>query len=127
MAQSLRRCLLIDGDAGERAKVQNLMSNLGFDCAETKGADEGLRYCHEHQPDVVVMDAAQLPAARELLRLTRYQGKQSGRPVVILYSDRPDLESLGEFILDGAADFLVKPFNQDLLSFKLKQAGLLGL
>jgi DNA-binding NtrC family response regulator len=125
MAQALGRCLLIDGDAAERSKVQGLMTNLGFDCAEMKGADEGVRYCQEHQPDVVVMEANQLHAARDLLRLTRYKGKSAGRPVVILYSDRPDIDQLGESILDGAADFLVKPFGQDLLRFKLKQAGLL--
>jgi two-component system, chemotaxis family, chemotaxis protein CheY len=125
MAQALGHCLLIDGDAGERSKVHGLMANLGFDCAEMKGADEGVRYCQDHQPDVVVMNATHLHAARDLLRLTRYNGKASGRPVVILYADRPDIDQLGESILDGAADFLVKPFNQDLLKFKLKQAGLL--
>lgn len=118
-------CLLIDKDAGERHKVLGLMTGMGFECAESKGPEEGIRYCNENSPDVVVMEASQLLEAREFLRLTSRQGQRKGRPVVILYSDLPDFETMGETILEGAAEFLLKPFDRDLLKFKLKQAGVL--
>ena len=118
-------CLLIDRDAGERQKVVNLLSDLGITCVERQEPEEGIRYCSEATPDVVVMQASGLPAAREFLRLARRQGRRSGRPVVILYADTADTEIMGETILDGAAEFLLKPFDRDLLQFKLMQAGVL--
>jgi DNA-binding NtrC family response regulator len=67
-----------------------------------------------------------LPEAREFLRHATYQGQRTGRPVVIVYADQPNFETMGEMILDGAAEFLMKPFSKDLLQFKLKQAGVLA-
>ncbi len=118
-------CLLIDRDAGERQKVVSLLWDLGISCIERQEPEEGIRYCTEAMPDVVVMQASQLPAARDFLRLTRRQGRRWGRPVVILYADTADTEIMGGTILDGAAEFLLKPFDRDLLQFKLMQAGVL--
>ena len=46
-------------------------------------------------------------------------------PVVLLYTDQPDTETIGRVILEGAAECLMKPLDRDLLEFKLKQVGLL--
>ena len=118
-------CLLIDKNPNERRRLTQLLSGLGLFCHERDGAEEGIRFCQERKPDVVVMEASGLPAAKEFLRLVRYQNRTTKRPVVILYADKPDLEAVGESIMDGAADFLMKPFDRDLLQFKLEQAGVL--
>ena len=86
---------------------------------------QGVTLVGELHPDVVVMEASGVKAAKEFLRLVRYQGRSRRRPVVILYADKPNMESVGETIIEGAADFLVKPFDRDLLLFKLEQAGVL--
>ncbi len=119
------RCLLIDKDAAERQKVVHLLAGLGIDCVERREAEEGIRYCSEENPDVVVMEASALPAAKEFLRLAHHRGQQTGKPIVILYADRANLATMGETILNGAAEFLIKPFDRDLLQFKLAQAGVL--
>lgn len=118
-------CLLIDRNASERARVQALLEALGMTCAQRSGAEEGLSYCRDHQPDVVVMDASEAPSAKEFLRLVRYPGRGPARPVVIFYSEQPDLETMGVTILEGAAEFLMKPFDRDLLQFKLLQTGVM--
>jgi len=118
-------CLLIDKNPLERQRLQQMLGAIGFHCDERAGAEEGIRFCQESSPDVVVMEASGIKATKEFLRLVRYQGRTSRRPVVILYADRPNMEAVGENIIDGAADFLVKPFDRDLLLFKLEQAGVL--
>lgn len=116
-------CLLIDRNAGERRKLSGYMAELGFLCMELPAPEDGIRYCHDHSPDVVVMEASALADAREFLRLTAISGRRTGRPIVILYADKPDFETMGESILEGAAEFLLKPFDRDLLKFKLRQFG----
>ena len=118
-------CLLIEANRDEGQRVSGLLETLGFECTVRQTADEGIRFCHEEHPDLIVMEASELPSAREFLRLVRYQNRTTKRPVVILYADKPDLEAVGESIMDGAADFLMKPFDRDLLQFKLEQAGVL--
>jgi len=119
------RCLLIDKNPAERQKVAQLLASLGIVCVERQDAEEGIRYCSEADPDVVMMEASALPAAKEFLRLARHKGQSTGKPVVILYADRANLATMGETILDGAAEFLIRPFDRDLLQFKLAQAGVL--
>ena len=119
-------CLLIDKNPAERQRLHQILSDVGIQCEERDGAEEGIRFCQESSPDIVVMEASGVGAAKEFLRLVRYQGRQSDRPVVILYADKPNMESVGETIIEGAADFLVKPFDRELLLFKLEQAGVIS-
>ena len=116
-------CLLIERNRDEGQRVSGLLETLGFECAVRQTADEGIRFCHETHPDLIVMEASELPSAREFLRLVRYQGQKGGRPAVLLYSDKANLTTMGGTILEGASEFLIKPFDTDLLKFKINQTG----
>jgi two-component system, chemotaxis family, chemotaxis protein CheY len=117
-------CLVIDRNEGERQLLGGLMADIGFACTEVDAMEDGVRFCQHNHPDVVVMDATALPDARDFLRLTATSGRR-WRPTVILYADKPDFDTMGEAILEGAAEFLMKPFDRDLLTFKLRQSGVL--
>ena len=119
-------CLLIDKNPAERQRLHQILGGVGIHCEERDGAEEGIRFCHDSNPDIVVMEASGVTATKEFLRLVRYQGRQSSRPIVILYADKPNMASVGETIIEGAADFLVKPFDRELLLFKLEQAGVIS-
>ena len=119
-------CLLIDKNPAERQRLHQILGGVGIHCEERDGAEEGIRYCQDSNPDIVVMEASGVTATKEFLRLVRYQGRQSSRPVVILYADKPNMASVVETIIEGAADFLVKPFDRELLLFKLEQAGVIS-
>lgn len=118
-------CLLIDRNAGERLKLSDIMAELGFDCIALPETADGIRYCQTHRPDVVVMSAAAADDARDFLRFAPGADGRDGRPVVIFYADKPDVETMGEAIREGAAEFLLKPFDRDLLKFKLRQSGVM--
>lgn len=118
-------CLLIDRNAGERHRLSDLMAELGFDCIALPDASDGIRYCQNHHPDVVVMSASVADDARDFLRFAPAASRKDGRPVVIFYAETPDVETMGEAIREGAAEFLLKPFDRDLLKFKLRQSGVM--
>jgi two-component system, chemotaxis family, chemotaxis protein CheY len=124
-SQVMINCLLIEKNPTERQRLAQILSGLGIACSETAGAEEGIRYCHDQRPDVVVMEATTAKAAKDFMRLLGYKGRNNKRPVVILYADQPDVDSMANSIMDGVADFLMKPFDRDLLQFKLQQAGVL--
>ena len=119
------RCLLIEKNAAERSRIMGFLNGFGFECIEREGADEAIRFCQESQPQVVLMEASAVPATKEFLRLMSYQGRSNKKPIVILYSENPDLSAMGDSIIQGASDFLVAPFDGNLLQFKLEQAGAL--
>jgi two-component system chemotaxis response regulator CheY len=120
----MARCLLIDRNDDERARILRMLESIGLDCHSVSGANEGIIHCAQLHPDVVLMEADLLPQAKDFLKLARFMGRESGRPVIIFYSAAADVEVMGDAILEGASEFLVKPFDQQLLRFKLRQAGI---
>ena len=119
-------CLLIESNSAERKRLAALLTGLGIHCEEREMAAEGVRYALEKLPEVVMMEASALPTTREFLRLVGYQRTQKSKPIVILYSDTHDVEAVVQSIYEGAAEFLARPFDRDLLKFKLVQAGVLN-
>ncbi len=118
-------CLLIEKNPTERQRLSQILVGLGLNCSETAGAEDGIRHCHDQHPDVVVMEATTAKAAKDFMRLVGYKNLTTKKPVVILYADHTDVELMANSIMDGASDFLMKPFDRDLLQFKLQQAGVL--
>ena len=82
-----------------------MLGAVGFHCDERAGAEEGIRFCQESNPDVVVMEASSVKAAKEFLRLVRYQGRSQRMPVVILYSEKPNMETVAETIIKALLIF----------------------
>jgi two-component system, chemotaxis family, chemotaxis protein CheY len=118
-------CLLIDRDANERKRVSQLLGDLGLKAAERSAAIEGLKYCNDNFTDVVVMaTSAGGMAASDFIRQVR-KSPRGKKTVVILYSARPNAEEISQSILEGAADFIMQPFDRELLQFKLHQAGVI--
>lgn len=118
-------CLLVDEDLAERQRVLRLLNSLGLDTAQSGAPDDAVKYCNANSPDVVMMSAGLQgsPLSDFVARLNR--GVKGRKPVVILYAERPDMEMIGRSILQGAADVIMKPFDSEILQFKLRQAGII--
>ncbi len=122
----MTRCLLIGEDSTEGRRLQQLLDGLGLDTAQTSKHEDALKYCNDNAPDVVMLAAT--GAGRRPKDFVRHlrRNVQGKKPVVFLYAETPDTEMIGASILQGAADVLMKPFDRDILQFKLKQAGVIA-
>jgi two-component system chemotaxis response regulator CheY len=118
------QCLVVDHDTAERRSVSGLLASYGFRLTEADNADGALRHCRTHTPDVIVVSDRIGMAEQDFIRRARQSGRHK-RPVVLVYTGGNDTDRIGRAILDGAAECLVKPFDRELLEFKLKQVGLL--
>jgi DNA-binding NtrC family response regulator len=118
-------CVLIGKNAVETRLVAGLMTQLGVTSHTVSDIEPAIRHCHENKPDVVMLEASSLPQARDFLRLVRNQNRNTGRPVVIVYAREAHVAQMADSILNGASEFMVMPFDLDLLRFKLVQSGVL--
>ncbi len=118
--------LLIEDDKAERQRLETMLGGLGLDLIAPEGTEEALKVCNDNTPDLVMLAAGgNAKRPRDFVKRLRREihGKS---PIVILYADTPDMEMIGQSILQGAADVIMKPFDRELLQFKLKQAGVLA-
>jgi DNA-binding response OmpR family regulator len=116
-------CLLIEKDDVQRQQLALMLETLGMDCTSVGRADDGLALIENLHPDVVVMEANEARSVRPFLRLARHDNPAQRAPVLLFYSKKASMDVISETILSGAAEFLMLPFDRELLSFKLKQAG----
>ena len=116
------QCLLIDQNAPERQRIALLLNSLGLTCDEMESVNE----TQVSQPDVIFMDVTCAEAAHDLIQQLQHGRGNAVAPKIICYAEAPKVDDLAAFILAGATDVLVKPFDRELLRFKLEQAGLLA-
>jgi two-component system chemotaxis response regulator CheY len=118
-------CLLLNDNTLESARIAGLLGELGIHCTVMVDVEDGIRFANSSAPDVVLVEATTMPRAREFMGLVRNQNRNTGRPVVILYATSATVSEMGEGILNGASEFMMAPFDVELLEFKLLQSGVL--
>ncbi|HEY1707030.1 MAG TPA: response regulator [Rhizomicrobium sp.] len=121
----MKSCLVIDDSRVVRKVACRLFEDLNFHAEEAPDAASALSVCAEKMPDVILLDCT-MPSMScvEFLKTLR---KQDGGmwPVVLFSTTENDVPHIAEAVGSGANDFIVKPFDRDLLRAKLMEVGLL--
>jgi response regulator RpfG family c-di-GMP phosphodiesterase len=103
------RVLIADDDPGVRAFLRETLAC--YDCSEAEDGKETWRLLEQARYDLLVLDV-NLPGVSGIDLLGRLrQGHLTGAgPRVLMISGDLPAEALGGLLLDGADDFLEKPF-----------------
>ena len=114
--------LVADQSAEARDAASHMLERLGFRVAGAAGAEEALALTAETAPDLVLAEGSlQTAGGRMLLEAIRMQA-DGGRPCVFHVTSDPGAASIRRAMDTGADDYLVKPYDEALLRFKLAQA-----
>lgn len=115
----IERILVVDDDPGLTALLRDFLSESVqcVECAASLGAARAT--LSKNSFDLVVCDV-RLPDGNgvELLRETR---AQKDPPIFIMMSGYATIESATEAMREGAADYLVKPFQPDQLELAVRR------
>ena len=119
----MTQCLILQDNSKKRSRLAGMLSVYGFDLDEAANANEALEKCQRGMPDVVLLPE-NLPDmdVSTFIRCLR-RGQKEPSPVVLLCASDADSERIGKAIWDGASDYLIAPFDAEVLDAKLKQAG----
>lgn len=110
------RVLVVDDDPDVRAYVFSLLGE-GYECAEAGDGREGLGRVEGERFDLVIVDQEmpRLDGSKFIARMRQVAAPPV--PMILYMSGRVPTESLGGLLLDGADDFIRKPFSApELLS-----------
>ena len=119
-------CLIVDDSPTVRRVIRRIVVNLGFEAVEAAEGRAALAACRERLPDLVVLDwnMPEMDGMSFLRALRRLPEGQ--RPVVIFCTTVNDLPHIEEALDAGADEYIMKPFDEDILKHKLGQTGLLS-
>ncbi len=98
---------------------------LSFLTEEAEDGVQALAACQANMPDVILLDW-HMPNMNgiEFLRALR-QAEGGSAPVVVFCTTENDLERIHEAIRAGANEFIMKPFDADIIESKFTQVGVL--
>lgn len=119
-------CLIIDDSRIIRKVARRIVEGLGFDVAEAADGVEGLSQCLRTMPDLVLVDW-RMPTMDGLDFLSRLKTISGPRqPKVLFCSMETDPRRIAEALAAGADDYVMKPFDGDILQSKIDEVGMLG-
>ncbi len=123
---NMTRCLVVDACGEDREQTTALLQDYGFDVFRAETSEQALSACRTEMPDMIVVAASEEPRETPTLLMNlKAAAQRTGRmPVILVCARDPNPSSIGEAIIHGANEFIVKPFDGAILDDKLKQLGL---
>ena len=121
----MKSCLLVDDSKTIRNVVRGMLASLRFEVSEAADGAEALAACERSLPEVVILDW-NMPVMNGLDFLKALRAKPGGgAPIVIFCTTENSLEHIQEGLAAGANEYIMKPFDKNILQDKLAQVGAL--
>jgi two-component system chemotaxis response regulator CheY len=123
---AMKRILLVDDSRAVRLAAGRMVRQLGFEVLEAEDGQDALRVVREQGPvDAVLLDW-NMPVMDGLSFLKALRADSSvPQPKVVMCTTENDMQRIIEAIQAGANEYIMKPFNEDIVRDKLQEAGLL--
>ena len=118
------RILVVDDDLSMREFLSILLQQEGYVVELAGSAEQAVRACEKRWPDLVLTDM-NMPGASglDLLRELKARGANANRDVeVVVVTAYGTAETAVEAMRDGAADYVLKPFNNEELLIVVRKA-----
>ena len=120
-----KTCLIVDDSKVIRMVARKILQELEFNTEEAADGKEALDACLNSMPDVVLLDW-NMPVMSGIEFLRELRGIPGGdEPVGIFCTTETDIEHIQVAIEAGANEYIMKPFDSEIIQTKFVQVGLL--
>ncbi len=120
----MKSCLVVDDSRVIRKVARRILEELSFDTSEAVDGKEALDHCTEDMPDVILLDW-NMPVMNGLDFLKALRQAPGGdAPVVVFCTTENDMGHISQAISAGADEYIMKPFDREIIEAKFAQVGL---
>ncbi len=120
-----RTCLVVDDSRVVRKVARRILEAHGYIVAEAADGQQALDACRLQMPDCVLLDW-NMPVMNGLDFLKNLRAEYGpGNPPVVFCTTETDMSSIEQAINNGAQEYIMKPFDEEILIGKFAQVGLL--
>jgi two-component system chemotaxis response regulator CheY len=121
----MKTCLIVDDSKVIRMVAKKILQDLEFETVEAADGQEALDTCKSNMPDAVLLDW-NMPVMSGIEYLRELRALPDGdKPVVVFCTTENDIEHIQEAIEAGANEYIMKPFDSEIIQAKFTQVGLL--
>ena len=118
-----RTCLIVDDSRIIRKVARRIVEGLGFEVDEAGDGAEALIFCSSSMPEVILLDWS-MPVMDGMAFLRRLRVLPGGAgPKVLFCTIETRADRIAEALAAGADDYVMKPFDGDILTSKFAEVG----
>ncbi|MEQ1718238.1 MAG: response regulator [Hyphomicrobium sp.] len=117
----MKHLLIIDDSQIIRKFARLVFESLGFRVSEAETDKEGLERAKTEQPDLILVDWV-IPGvnSHDLISKLRRSTIET-RPYIVYLVTENDIPDVTKAFKAGADDYLLKPFNREIIEMKLHE------
>ena len=116
--------LIVDDSRVIRGIARGILEGLGFETSEAEDGKEALAACVKRMPDAVLLDW-NMPVMNGIDFLRQLRAMPGGKtPKVFFCTTENDMNHITQALETGADEFIMKPFDANILTSKLALQGL---
>ena len=121
----MKSCLVVDDSRVVRKVARRILEDLQFVIEEAIDGKTAMDACLRRMPDAILLDwnMPGLSGIDFLRQLRRIKG--GDKPVVVFCTTENDIQHIQEAISAGANEYIMKPFDSEIIESKFSQVGLL--
>ncbi len=119
-------CLVVDDSRVVRKVARRIVEDLGFACEEAEDGQKAYDYCAGTMPDAILLDW-NMPVMSGIEFLEKLRQMPNGKgPKVIFCTTENDMAHITRAMNAGANEYIMKPFDSEIIESKFTQIGLLN-
>ena len=119
-------CLVVDDSRVIRHLASDLLKSFGFSVAEAENGKDAVEFCRNKVPSFVLLDW-NMPEMDGISCLRALRAMNlSPRPIVVMCTTESGMTKICEALEAGADEYIMKPYDVEVLFDKLTQVGLMG-
>ncbi len=121
----MKTCLVVDDSRVIRMVARKILEELNFEIHEAADGKAALEACQQKMPDGILLDW-NMPIMNGLDFLVELRKSPGGdRPKVVFCTTENDVAHIARALHAGANEYIMKPFDKDIVEAKFHEVGLL--
>jgi two-component system, chemotaxis family, chemotaxis protein CheY len=121
----MKTCLVVDDSSVIRKVARRILEGLEFEIAEAENGEDAIESCRRQIPDAILLDwnMPKMDGYEFLRALRRLPG--GDKPKVVFCTTENDVAHIARALHAGANEYIMKPFDKDIVEAKFQEVGLI--
>jgi two-component system chemotaxis response regulator CheY len=120
----MKNCLVVDDSAVIRKVARRILESMAFTIEEAEDGAVALAACRSRMPDAILLDW-NMPVMDGYEFLKALRAMPNGKaPKVVFCTTENDLAHIARAMHAGADEYIMKPFDREIVTSKFQQIGL---